>query len=208
MEPYLNRKELEKAVTEPVPGKQVGIVHLQMVKEEGSLYGMGRFSGPGDAAEAVKPLLELADREMVVVMSLSAVMEPLAVEIAAVGGTSCCCIDVKSIFKHALLNNAVHIICFHNHPSGDPGPSTEDGLVTEKLRKAGELLEIGLADHIIIGTGGYYSFAEHKRLEKQMPDTENSTGARLLKEPEKIRKEDTERRCRTKQERCRTKQEA
>ena len=70
--------------------------------------------------------------------------------------------DIRSLFKHALLNNAEFVICIHNHPSGDPGPSREDEEITGRIRSAGALLGIELVDHIILGEGdAYYSFRDH-----------------------------------------------
>lgn len=66
----------------------------------------------------------------------------------------------REILIRALLVGAVGIILVHNHPSGDPKPSQEDVLVTEKISKASELVNIPLLDHIIIGSKGYYSFHE------------------------------------------------
>ena len=149
----------------PVPRKRVGIVHLEMVRESRTLYGMKRFQNPKDAAELVRPLCEKSDREMMLVLSLNGRLEPQAVEIAAVGGVSSCSVDIRSIFKHALLSNAEYVICFHNHPSGDPEPSREDELLTGRIRSAGELLGVELVDHIILGEGNaYYSFRDHGRL--------------------------------------------
>ena len=149
----------------PVLRKRVGIVHLEMVRESRTLYGMKRFQNPKDAAELVRPLCEKSDREMMLVLSLNGRLEPQAVEIAAVGGVSSCSVDIRSIFKHALLSNAEYVICFHNHPSGDPEPSREDELLTGRIRSAGELLGMELVDHIILGEGNaYYSFRDHGRL--------------------------------------------
>jgi DNA repair protein RadC len=50
------------------------------------------------------------------------------------------------------------VVAFHNHPSGDPAPSSDDRLVTARLMHAGQLLGITLVDHIILGAGRYYSF--------------------------------------------------
>jgi len=52
----------------------------------------------------------------------------------------------------------------HNHPSGDPTPSREDEDITARLAEGGRLLGIGVLDHIIIGQGRYYSFADQGRL--------------------------------------------
>ena len=60
---------------------------------------------------------------------------------------------------------AVHIILLHNHPSGDPTPSREDIRVTRKILEAGEMLEIRLADHLVIGDRCYTSMKEAGYLE-------------------------------------------
>ncbi|MDO4329088.1 MAG: JAB domain-containing protein [Lachnospiraceae bacterium] len=157
--------ELEELIKYPDSGKRIGIVHLKMVKERRSLYGMKQFAEPKEAAAVVMPLFAHADRELIVVMSLSTRLEPLAMEIVAVGGLDNCCIDIRNVFKHALLSNANYIICFHNHPSGYPEPSEEDCQVTKKIEAAGKLLGILLLDHIIIGDGNFYSYKEAGALE-------------------------------------------
>lgn len=85
----------------------------------------------------------------------------MAVEVAAVGGISSCSVDIRNIFKHALLNNAAYVICFHNHLSGDPDPSRDDKNLTKRIQESGKLLGIYLIDHIVIGNPGFYSFREH-----------------------------------------------
>lgn len=66
---------------------------------------------------------------------------------------------IREIFHKAIESFAVSIICVHNHPSGDPSPSREDIEFTKSLVKAGEILNIKVLDHIIIGDNTYYSFA-------------------------------------------------
>ena len=85
-------------------------------------------------------------------------------EIAAVGGVDSCVVDIKNIFKHALLNNASYVICFHNHPSGYPNPSREDKQFTERLIAAGQILNLPVLDHVIVGEGQCYSFKERGEL--------------------------------------------
>lgn len=70
----------------------------------------------------------------------------------------------REIYKRALLNNAYAIIVVHNHPSGDPYPSTTDLETTKRLCDAGNILGVPLVDHVIIGNGSYYSMAEHNDL--------------------------------------------
>lgn len=69
-------------------------------------------------------------------------------------------ITPRELFIEALQKNAVAIIILHNHPSGDPSPSREDLLITERIQKAGGLIGIDLLDHIIIGNNCYKSFRE------------------------------------------------
>lgn len=158
---------LEGMMQRPIPKKKVGIVHLEMVKEGRSLYGMERFSKPETAAEMVRPLVVRANREMVLVMSLDAKLTPMALEIVSVGSCSACFMDMKDIYRHSIMNNASSIICFHNHPSGDPEPSWDDKVMTQKLGKCGKLLGIELIDHIILGDEGhFFSFRKEGILEQ------------------------------------------
>jgi len=68
----------------------------------------------------------------------------------------------REVYKGAILSSAAAIIIAHNHPSGDPEPSTEDESVTTRLKEAGQLLGISLLDHIIVGSGCYWSMAAGK----------------------------------------------
>lgn len=76
------------------------------------------------------------------------------------GGLSGTVIDTRIILKKALDNLASSIIVCHNHPSGNKQPSDADVKITEKLKKAAEMLEIKLLDHIIIADKSYFSFAD------------------------------------------------
>jgi DNA repair protein RadC len=66
----------------------------------------------------------------------------------------------REVFREAIAERAAAIILIHNHPSGDPTPSADDRAITTQLVAAGRLLDIPVADHLIIGRGRYLSFAE------------------------------------------------
>lgn len=66
----------------------------------------------------------------------------------------------REVFKPAVLHNAAAIICFHNHPSGDPNPSQDDVAVNNRLVEAGKIMGIEILDHIIIGDDEYVSLKE------------------------------------------------
>ena len=76
------------------------------------------------------------------------------------GGVSGTVADVKLIYKRAIQKLASAIIVSHNHPSGNLKPSRSDIELTKKIRQGGEVLDIALLDHIIVGEQSYFSFAD------------------------------------------------
>lgn len=76
------------------------------------------------------------------------------------GGISGTLVDVRVLFRIALEHFATSIIVAHNHPSGSLKPSLEDIQITKNIKKAGEILNITLLDHLIIGDNSFLSFAE------------------------------------------------
>lgn len=85
-------------------------------------------------------------------------------EIISIGTVNASLVSPREIFIRALMQQAVHIILLHNHPSGIPLPSTQDKLVTRRVQECGEMLGIRLSDHIIIGDNQYFSFKEENLL--------------------------------------------
>ncbi|MHC1770801.1 MAG: DNA repair protein RadC [Flexilinea sp.] len=71
-------------------------------------------------------------------------------------------VRVSEVFQKPIVRNAAAVILVHNHPSGDPKPSAADIAVTKSIQQAGNLLEIKMLDHIIIGTGKYCSILENE----------------------------------------------
>ena len=84
-------------------------------------------------------------------------LKPLGVFVVTVGTVDASIVSSRDVFQAALLCNASSIFILHNHPSGDPTPSKEDIEVTDRLKKAGELMRIPLLDHVIVGEKRYYS---------------------------------------------------
>lgn len=89
--------------------------------------------------------------EKLLLLMLDNRLSLLGEDIVTIGTVNSTLISVREIFARAVRQNAVNIMLIHNHPSGDPTPSGQDIEVTGRLRKAGELLEIRLIDHMIIG---------------------------------------------------------
>lgn len=80
------------------------------------------------------------------------------------GGMASTIADPKIIFKAALEHNAANIVLAHNHPSGSLKPSHEDLSLTKKLKAGGQLLDIGILDHLIFAGNKYFSFADEGHL--------------------------------------------
>ena len=77
------------------------------------------------------------------------------------GGISGTLVDPKIVFKHALDRQASTLVLIHNHPSENINASQTDINLTKKIKKAGDLLDISIIDHIIYTNAGYYSFVDH-----------------------------------------------
>lgn len=85
-------------------------------------------------------------------------------EVISIGTLNASIIHPREVFKSAIRESANSIILVHNHPSGDPEPSAEDEQITEKLFEAGELLNIKVLDHVIVGKDKFWSFKERSVL--------------------------------------------
>lgn len=91
------------------------------------------------------------------VLYLNMKLHPIGVEIIAIGGSYECNVEIKNVFKGAIVANAVAIAVAHNHPSGVPKPSDGDFTLTRQIAWDGEILGIRLMDHVIIGEDTFYS---------------------------------------------------
>ena len=78
----------------------------------------------------------------------------------SLGGTAGTIADPKVIFAAAIKSNASGIILIHNHPSGNLKPSQQDLNLTKKIKAGGQILDIGVMDHLIITSESYFSFAD------------------------------------------------
>lgn len=153
--------QIVQLTTNPEPRKRVSIIKAVIIKERTMLYGARQINTPALAAGLATQLFTNSDREMLVVAALDAKCNPLTLEIAAIGNVNSCIVSPREIFKNAILSNAVHIMIFHNHLSGDCTPSSEDIAITKRLIDCGDLIGIPLLDHIIVGdTNSYVSLRE------------------------------------------------
>ena len=141
---------------------RVPIIRLEMMVDGYAEYLREPLSSSGKAAEWIgRNVIRHSNREHLIVVGCDAGGRATYIDEVGRGSVSCCPGTISEIFKAAIISNASHIFLFHNHPGGDPAPSLQDKEFTRKVREAGELLDIDLYDHIIIGReGAYYSFME------------------------------------------------
>lgn len=112
------------------------------------------------AAHTVAPLLKDIAHEECWVLYLNRGNKLIGKERITSGGINATVVDVKLIIKKAIARLASAIILVHNHPSGNRMPGEQDRQQTAKLKKAVQMCEIDLLDHIIIAGESYYSFAD------------------------------------------------
>jgi len=110
-----------------------------------------------DAYEFIKDTIALKDREYFYTILLNNKNEVISKELISIGDLSSSIVNPREVFKPAIKRSAKSIILVHNHPSGNPSPSKADLMVTHRLIDAGDILDIGVLDHLIIGHGLYVS---------------------------------------------------
>ena len=142
---------------------QVVFEKVVLVKEKVGRYELPRKIGsPEDAYRAITTITNVQEeaQEVLGILILNIKNKIVAVHEISRGTLNASVIHPREVFKPAVLDNAAAIICFHNHPSGDPKPSKEDVNITNRLVEAGEILGIEILDHIIVGDGRYVSLKE------------------------------------------------
>jgi DNA repair protein RadC len=119
-----------------------------------------KISSSADTFTLLGPLLSDLPVEEFWVLLLNRANKLLDYKRISEGGVSGTIVDTKVIFKYALEHLASSIILCHNHPSGNTEPSEADKQLTKNIRTAASVLQISLIDHLIIGHGNYFSFAD------------------------------------------------
>jgi DNA repair protein RadC len=117
---------------------------------------------PGDVANLLLGEMGLLDQEHLRVLLLNTRNQVLATHEVYHGNVNTAVVRIGELFREALRQNAPCIILVHNHPSGDPTPSSEDVSMTRQAIEAGELLDIEVLDHIVIAHGKFVSMKETK----------------------------------------------
>ncbi len=119
-----------------------------------------RVTCPADAANLLMADMMFLEQEHLRLILLDTRNNVLRTPTVYKGSLNTSVVRVAELFRHALRENAAALIVAHNHPSGDPSPSPEDVAVTRQIVHAGELLDISVLDHIIIGRQRFVSLKE------------------------------------------------
>lgn len=117
-----------------------------------------------DIFDHLKVEMQYLPKEYFVVVGLDNKMRTLFSEVVSIGSLDSAIVMPREAFRPVLKRNAEAAIFIHNHPSGDSTPSIQDIDITRKLRQAGEILDVRVIDHIILGFETYCSLAEQGHL--------------------------------------------
>ena len=123
-----------------------------------------RINSANNIYSYLHPKMQDLDVEQAWVLLMNQNYKLIKAERLSVGGISETSIDVRLVIKLAVINNATVIAIAHNHPSNNPKPSKEDDRITERVKKACDIMRIYFLDHVIVTDGQYYSYNEQGRL--------------------------------------------
>lgn len=135
---------------------------LEIGRRRESHVNIERFKvkGSREIATYIRSILRDHHQEVFGVVFLNRANKVKHYEIISVGGITATVADPRVIFKKALAEDAVSLILFHNHPSGNLRPSRADEELTSKISNGAKLFDICILDHIIVSDEGYFSFAD------------------------------------------------
>lgn len=147
------------------------LAHIQAALEIGRRFredeastGKQKISSAKDIVDILMPQMRDLKTEAFKVVYLDSNNRIIDIADAAIGTVNQAIPIVREIIHSALQKFAVSIICVHNHPSGDPKPSKEDRDFTRELCQAGNVMQVKILDHVIIGDNQHYSFADSGEL--------------------------------------------
>ena len=137
-------------------GKRRQSEEVAQRKDLGSAHAIYQF---------MRPKMQDLDVEEAWVVLLNHNYKLIKAERISRGGITETAVDVRLIVKSAVLNNATIVALVHNHPSNNTRPSKDDDRLTERVKKACEVMRLYMLDHVIVTDGAYYSYREQGKLE-------------------------------------------
>ncbi len=156
--------------------KLVHEVARQFLKER--LTGREFISSSKEVYQYLLHSLRDLKKEVFKVIFLNGRNEVIQVETLFEGSLTSSAVYPREVIKSALDHHAAALVFAHNHPSGDPTPSTQDFAITRDLFFAAKIMSIQVLDHLIIGRNRYYSFADQGQIRKW--ETEFGNGPEII----------------------------
>ena len=158
---------LDREMLERIPGvgrvkatQILCIAELSRRIARASVKGDGTFTSPDYIAAYYMEHMRHLEKERVMLLLLDSRHRLIREIILSEGTENTAFVPLKPIFQEALTWKASKFVLIHNHPSGNPEPSREDLLTTRRVKEAGEMVDLPLLDHIIIGDRCYTSLKE------------------------------------------------
>lgn len=165
--PSLKRRKLptlEHPALDLYAGYSDFLVKTALIRSDKWKGGLGPAAGDPSQAAALVAHLAHADVEHIVILALNNQNRLMAIHETAIGGASSSGVELRQAFKVPVLVGASNVIMVHNHPSGDPHPSRDDIVLTQKVYAGYKCLGIKMLDHVIVALNGSYSMYEHDQL--------------------------------------------
>jgi DNA repair protein RadC len=135
-------------------------IRIEVVRDEAAPFYGSPLRGPADVFRMLSEEARGWDREHFLSLLVDGRHKVIGLDDVSVGTLTASLVHPREVFKSAIVANAAALVLVHNHPSGDPAPSTEDREITKRLADAAELIGITLLDHVILGHDRFHSFAE------------------------------------------------
>lgn len=144
---------------------ELEVVSIRLVKNS-PIYSDKPITCPQDAVALLGEFMCEFDREVICVINMSNRGIPINCHFASVGIINQAIAHPRELFKSSILSNAASILLIHNHPGGSLSPSKADSVITDKMVQLGDLMEIPLLDHVIVGGNNqeYFSFREKNKM--------------------------------------------
>lgn len=116
---------------------------------------------PKDVFDLLEPDFRYQTKEHFTCLFLNTKNHLIFREVVSIGSPNAAIVHPREVFRAAIKRFSASLICAHNHPSGDSTPSSEDIILTKRLKEAGEIIGIEVLDHVIIGGSRFCSLKEH-----------------------------------------------